>query len=78
MHPYFSANAARLSSERVKHETAELRAEGFRVETPTLQSTQGGASTKVWIAYFRTHAEAKAWAAAHQDEIGKSTYITHR
>ncbi len=57
---------------------AELKAKGFRVETPTLQSTQGGSSTKVWIAYFRTHAEAKAWAAAHAGEVGKSTYITHR
>ncbi len=56
----------------------ELRAEGFRVETPTMQSTTGGAQTKVWIAYFETHAAAKAWAAAHVDEIGRSTYITHR
>ncbi len=55
-----------------------LRDKGFRVETPTLQSTTGGSSTKVWIAYFETHAEAKAWATAHQDDIGKSTYITHR
>ena len=57
---------------------AKLRADGLRVETPTLQSTTGGSSTKVWIAYFRTHAEAKTWAAAHADEIGGSTYITHR
>lgn len=56
----------------------KLRAKGFRVETPTLQSTTGGESTKVWIAYFRTHAEAKTWAAAHESGIGKSTYITHR
>ncbi|MBU0742902.1 SPOR domain-containing protein [bacterium] len=55
-----------------------LREKGFRVETPTLQSTTGGAQTKVWIAYFETHAAAKAWAAAHADEIGRSTYITHR
>ncbi len=55
-----------------------LRTKGFRVETPTLQSTTGGSSTKVWIAYFETHAAAKTWAAAHEDEIGKSTYITHR
>ena len=48
------------------------------METPTLQSTTGGSQTKVWIAYFETHAAAKAWAAAHADEIGRSTYITHR
>ena len=57
---------------------AELSAKGFRVETPTLQTTTGGSQTKVWIAYFETHAAAKAWAAAHVDEIGGSTYITHR
>jgi len=48
------------------------------VETPTLQSTSGGSSTKVWIAYFETHAAAKTWAATHKDNIGTSTYITHR
>jgi len=64
------ANAQDLAS--------RLHNKGFRVETPTLQSTTGGSSTKVWIAYFETHAEAKAWAVAHKDDIGKSTYITHR
>ncbi|MBC8425313.1 SPOR domain-containing protein [bacterium] len=57
---------------------AELRTRGIRVETPTMQSTTGGDQTKVWIAYFETHAAAKAWAAAHVDDIGRSTYITHR
>ncbi len=56
----------------------ELRNKGFRVETPAMQSTTGGSQTKVWIAYFDTHAAAKTWAAAHANKIGKSTYVTHR
>jgi len=55
-----------------------LRRAGHRIETETVKTAGGASLTRVRVAWFRTEAEATAWAAAHTAVLGRDLKITSR
>lgn len=55
-----------------------LRRAGHRIETETVKTAGGASLTRVRVAWFRTEAEASAWAAAHVADLGRDPKITSR
>jgi DedD protein len=55
-----------------------LRRAGHRIETETVKTAGGASLTRVRVAWFRTEAEATAWAAAHAAVLGRDLKITSR
>ncbi len=55
-----------------------LRKAGHRIETETVRTAGGASLTRVRVAWFRSEAEAGAWAAAHAAALGRDLKITSR
>ena len=55
-----------------------LRSAGHRIETETVRTAGGASLTRVRVAWFRSEAEAAAWAAAHAADLGRDLKITSR
>jgi cell division septation protein DedD len=55
-----------------------LRSAGHRIETETVKTAGGASLTRVRVAWFRSEAEAAAWAAAHAADLGRDLKITSR